>query len=320
MLKNGNLHSISHIPAASLIPGLAVVFLSCLSCEGFYYPGQDYNKIPIQLKLDWSELPEQPEGMTTIFYPHNGDAPIQWQNNQTNGIDVVLPKGKYDIIVFNLSPNEYSSFSFFDLKDFNSAQVSINEQVYQHTSYTLPPLLATIGYEHLDLTFNETEPSSVSFRLTPHLCNVRTTIRIAVKNLVDAKIISGTLHGMAKTVMLGSGHTNDEQMDFPLVQWERQMTNDKDGFVTTTISTFGQTSDESELSISLNFAMSDGTTNYRATIRQQQFSLLLSAKNKLVIETALPETLPHTEAAISGNGYEINVDDWIETDSPTIHI
>lgn len=98
------------------------------------------------------------------------------------------------------------------------------------------------------------------------------------------------------------------------------MTNDKDGFVTTTISTFGQTSDESALSISLNFVMSDGTTNYRATIRQQQFSLLLSAKNKLVIETALPETLPHTEAAISGNGYEINVDDWIETDSPTIHI
>ncbi|MDD5787509.1 MAG: hypothetical protein PUD35_01675, partial [Bacteroidales bacterium] len=60
--------------------------MSCLSCEGFYYPGQDYNKIPIQLKLEWSELPEQPEGMTTFFYTLNGDAPIQWLNNLTNGI------------------------------------------------------------------------------------------------------------------------------------------------------------------------------------------------------------------------------------------
>ena len=319
MLILGNHPSNRYLSTASLIFGLAVVFLLCQSCEAFYYPGQDYSKIPLHLLLNWSELPEKPEGMTVLIYPHSGENPIQLQSNQTDHVDVVLSIGTYDIIAFNLSQYEYSTYSFFDLKDFNSAQLSINEQNNNYSGYNLPPF-AVIGYEHLQLTDNDSIPTTVSLRLTPHLCNVTTTIRIAVKNLVDARRISGTLHGMARTWMMGSGKTNDEQTDFALNQWDRQMTNEKDGYITTTICTFGQTCYEGPLSISLNFLMSDGTTNCSATIPQQQFSLLLSSKNLMSIETALPEPLPHTEAADSGNGYDIHVDDWKESDGPTIYI
>ena len=98
-------------------------FRDILSSEAYDEVLEDENACIYILDIDWSELDEDPSGMTVMFYPSDGSLPYIRLTNEVHHYEVTLPADEYRVLVFNQSVNEFSYLEFSDLNDWENAQV-----------------------------------------------------------------------------------------------------------------------------------------------------------------------------------------------------
>lgn len=87
------------------------------------------------LKTDWSEATEQPGGMTWWFISEDGSG--YSRHDKTGDVTsawLSLPRGRYEGIVFDYSPEEYSHQEFVGMGNPNTALVRLLPSAYQPTS------------------------------------------------------------------------------------------------------------------------------------------------------------------------------------------
>ncbi len=140
---------------ALLLVLLAAVAASCDRRE-LYVTGDDYYSL--RLNVDWSDYSDNPDGMTTWFFPLDRDNPTDdpeqmtnndrkpYQNTTANVTreNLYLPSGRYQGVVINYSPQEYGRQDFHDMENIHEARVEMAPGDVQAETFTLPGKFVTI--------------------------------------------------------------------------------------------------------------------------------------------------------------------------------
>ena len=90
---------------------IVLVLVFICSCERRpltydYYPYAD-----LTIAIDWSKSfgeERKPTGVSAWFYPKDGSKPIITYSSNVDEHQAAVPKGDYDVLVFNLTPTELS--------------------------------------------------------------------------------------------------------------------------------------------------------------------------------------------------------------------
>jgi hypothetical protein len=104
----------------------------------FYHP----HTAPVKLNVDWSKFwhIEQPMGMSVYVWP---DDPTQEfkkiLSHDLNGVTLNLLEGSYKSFIFNQSETEFSTIEFFNLDNFNKAEVRVKQTKSNWYSSTKEP-------------------------------------------------------------------------------------------------------------------------------------------------------------------------------------
>lgn len=113
------------------IIALITVVFSAVSCDHkdlcYYHP----HVAPVKIKVDWEKANGKDiDGMTAYLFAKQDDQQTintTITTHQVNEIKFDLLQGKYDVAVFNGTPEEYTTLQFFDLTDYNDASVQAAE-------------------------------------------------------------------------------------------------------------------------------------------------------------------------------------------------
>lgn len=146
---------------------LALAFVACerRPLEEEWMSG-DY--ADILLLTDWNQLEEVPTGLTYIFYPVGADGKTDLNkhvvSNVSNNINrnvVRLSQGKYHLLVFNQSVNEFGTMSFSGMEAIETACASLNplRPNYVYTAEAYKWLSSVLkDQDSLSLAMREPEP------------------------------------------------------------------------------------------------------------------------------------------------------------------
>lgn len=106
-----------------LLVALLAALTSCERRELYVY-GDEFSSVI--LNVDWRQYSERdPDGMTAWFYPLDdpGHAPYRFTTAEVRRHELYLPGGRYQGVVVDYSPEEYSRIRFVDIDDLSSARV-----------------------------------------------------------------------------------------------------------------------------------------------------------------------------------------------------
>ena len=132
-----------------------LLFISCNRRELTYY-----EVVGVTLMADWSQAGLEGEdtyGATAVFYPQNGGAPqTVLMGNRTHAI-TRLPKGHYNVILFNRSFSDFGGIAFRGENAFHTFEAyakQIENRSASEVSVTSPEKLATCVIEGFEVTDN----------------------------------------------------------------------------------------------------------------------------------------------------------------------
>ncbi len=87
----------------------------------------DYDPtVEVILNVDWSDMSEQPTGMSVYCYPEDGgEATVSTTNinSMQSSVTLKLGAGVYNILTFNQSVSEYSSLGFDGMESYETATI-----------------------------------------------------------------------------------------------------------------------------------------------------------------------------------------------------
>ena len=132
-----------------------LLFISCNRRELTYY-----EVVGVTLMADWSQAGLEGEdtyGATAVFYPQNGGVPqTVLMGNRTHAI-TRLPKGHYNVILFNRSFSDFGGIAFRGENAFHTFEAyakQIENRSASEVSVTSPEKLATCVIEGFEVTDN----------------------------------------------------------------------------------------------------------------------------------------------------------------------
>ncbi|MBR5298110.1 MAG: DUF5119 domain-containing protein [Parabacteroides sp.] len=235
-------------------------FWSCLmllfvSCEHKELCLNHYHRARIHFEVDWSRFGERPNGMTLLFYPQDGSTPIRYVTHDVDGLFVDLLPGKYDVLVFNQSVDEFASMSFRGMNRFMTAEAHAIELVSKWYRSKTEGELVICDPERLGvdiLTDYEVTAEMVSecekspdviytSTLTPENKIYTTIVKIKMSGVQNARSVRASLDGMAAGRMLGLDRPNTEIGTHLLEGWSLKMDSldNTKGCLTYTFMSFG---------------------------------------------------------------------------------
>ncbi len=102
------------------------VLIAALGCqrrplEYFYKP-----EAKILLKVDWSDFPEKPTGMTVFLYKE-GAAPESFTSSLTDEVELNVSAGRYKLFVMNQSVTEIGGVTFRNMGTYENAEAVISK-------------------------------------------------------------------------------------------------------------------------------------------------------------------------------------------------
>lgn len=117
-----------------------VVILALSGCERreLYVYGDEFHSVT--LDVDWREYSStDPDGMTVWFYPLDdpSHAPYRTTTASVRHQDIYLPGGRYQGLVIDYSPEEYSRQEFLGMDHLETARVQATPATYQPDSLTI---------------------------------------------------------------------------------------------------------------------------------------------------------------------------------------
>ncbi len=92
----------------------------------YYHP----HTAPVKLNVDWSKFShiEQPMGMSVYVWPEDPAQEFKKiLSHDLNGITLNLLEGNYNSFIFNHSETEYSTIEFYNLDNFDKAEVRVKQ-------------------------------------------------------------------------------------------------------------------------------------------------------------------------------------------------
>ncbi len=189
----------------------------------------------LQLVVDWSQFGQDPTGMTYLFYPHEAGQPIVSSTvGEVRSTPVRLSPGTYDLLLFNLSPDEFSYVEFADMDTFQTSSVHLlpllqqpsNATLYRRTTsrdttlvYEHPEPMAEavlqgititqemvdkqnlIHYEDRNEARNTTTADTI--RMQPHPIVWDCRIRVFITGIQNLYAVRGSIRGLAGGHWLG---------------------------------------------------------------------------------------------------------------------
>lgn len=268
-----------------------------------------YTEAEIEINADWSQAglseAEQASGATAVFYPQDGGTPKVVLMGDRTRKTVRLREGRYDVILFNRSFNDFSGISFRgedyrsleayakNLKLRNGGETSGGYEVREGESESSgdivtdgPDELAVDHIENFEVTSgmlgnyssgvanrntksaditSETDACRLCF--TPRKLTKQITAKIHIKGLHNVRTATCTLSGVTASVFLATGTPSDKKVtqEFDLGNPVFLPGSFTEGTLTGTFSVFGL---DEELPHNMHFEalLADGKTTFEEDI------------------------------------------------------
>lgn len=235
-------------------------------------PEGDYTLV---IDVDWSEMDEDPTGMTLLFYPSDGSLPYMRSTNSVYHYVITLPEDDYKIIIFNQSETEFSYLDFVGMSQFETATVeavietdersridrlfdlpsqNIQSRNTRAKSSTVRILPRDFGSAAASVSPNQqqgvqlTRAKSSTVRILPRPSVGQMTINVRVagltRNPVNAAAVcavNGALSGLSTGMMLGNNQLLSTSMIQEIDDWDINYCDSEDGVgsISTSFGTFG---------------------------------------------------------------------------------
>lgn len=238
-------------------------------------PNTEYNPVEgdytMVIEVDWSNLPEDPTGMTLLFYPSDGSMPYMRLTNSIYQYVISLPEDDYKIIIFNQSETEFSFLDFVGLDKFETAEVHVVEseddglsridRLFQLPSQNKGTRAKTNRIKITPNSFGSgavtsseqagapiTRAKTNRIKVTPNSNVGQMSVTVRVQGLTRepaagaaVAAVNGALSGLGDGVMLGPQNLTSTPLTQELEDWTINYSNSSDGIgtITTNFGTFG---------------------------------------------------------------------------------
>lgn len=288
-----------------------LLFISCNRRELTYY-----EVVGVTLMADWSQAGLEGEdtyGATAVFYPQNGGVPqTVLMGNRTHAI-TRLPKGHYNVILFNRSFSDFGGIAFRGENAFHTFEAyakQIENRSASEVSVTSPEKLATCVIEGFEVTDN----IECSLHFTPTELTSTVKVQISIDGLNNIKDATCRLGGIHASILLHNGQRGEKMItqEFSIGNPTFHEGSFTDGTLTGEICVFGF-DEETDHSMSLSANLVDGKTKI-----EQNFDKVSISKDTdetgaiyLHIEAKTPGRIPDVEPEKDPNsGFNADVNDW----------
>lgn len=311
---------------------LLLMALSIVGCRRDLWVHSD-NFYTVRLNVDWHDYGENdPGGMTVWFFPTDSIGQhYSYTTAQVRQADLYLSRGIYHGVVCDYSPQEFSTIEFLDMDNYEKARVQLTAEGNQPEPIALDTLknmvISNGPYEEY-IPYDERDNYQQSlnvqqFQVRPHSLVWKMRLRIYVKGIEYLYQVHGELTGLADGHYLARDVNTERSCTVSIDEWTLQPTGDNEGYIATTISTFGLRPDHENISedlkLNLRFLLRD-----RTTVRTYSFDLgdhIVSFSDQQVLRVdmgsevpGLPD-LPYVEA-YDGAGFDGVVTPWNDDEPP----
>lgn len=293
-----------------------------------------YETAQITLTADWSLSgleDEESYGATAVFYPQAAGKPkIVLMGDRTRAT-AQLPKGHYDVILFNRSFEDFSAIGFRGTESFVTLEAyakKVESRTESQTIVSSPEKLAVAVVRDFEVTEsmlgNNYAPSASRKReistgecclsFTP--CELTRTIKVKINvdGLNNLKEAVCHLSGVPVSVFLADGRLGNQEVtqEFPVGNPLFEENSYTKGILTGEINVFGF-DEGTEHGIEMNFLLADGETEISQTSDEVHISSETDETGTIVvhIEVSTPEPLPDVKPeGGSDSGFDVDVDPW----------
>lgn len=316
---------------------LSAILSSCAYKDLCYNHWEHSGKARLSITMDWSCLSERPTGMTVMFFPKDGGAPLRHVTNDVDSVVLNLPPGTYNVLAFNQTVEEYESISFHDMDSWDDMYVSIADGGKPGFSREPAELMTGTEEDFVVTPDMLNNPSPVPIELTPHSIAVLTVIKVPVSGVQYARAADGVISGMAKSFYLtrnctGTGTTSFELTDWTLIE-SNSLQSPKPGIISKSFVSFGlpgvqyvteqsgdaaaDVSPSQNLTLYLDIPLIDMATTFSDTLDvSDSWSFPVDVYHMLIESEGI--ALPEVSGA--GGGFDVSVDDWEEGNVENIEI
>ena len=134
-----------------LIAGLLLLATACERRELYVY-GDEFHDV--FLEVDWDKYDgHRPDGMTAWFYPGEGDAaPARHTTADVEHYDLYLSRGRYQGMVIDYSPEEFSKQKFHDMDNYYTTRVQAERAAEQPERFDSVYAKLDIKVDSIDFT------------------------------------------------------------------------------------------------------------------------------------------------------------------------
>ncbi len=209
---------------------LLIIILAC-SCQRReltydYYPYSD-----MRINVDWSETlygEETPKSLTAWIYPKDGGEVIKVETNNVNSFIVPLPRGTYDIVVFNRTYDVFKTIGFRGMASFNTLEVYTKAVVAKSwyikgDSERLSSEVDKIAlgvYRDLEITDEMLEVrSEKNITVKPEFICKELKVSIGVDNSQYLRSVRGAISNMAQEYVVNRESVGYSSVTNLLEQW-----------------------------------------------------------------------------------------------------
>lgn len=330
---------------AALKQMLVVVLVVLTGCER---QPLDYNYSPncrVKVNIDWSKSGLSTHGATAIFYPQDGSKAIIAIMSEPAGEMVKIPKGVYDVVVFNQTMDEFSNIGFRGVESYQTFEIFVKEAVKKGTNKAAsdeiviahPDNFAVAKIENFEITKqmvdeSRTKQQDFSINFVPKAVVSTMKISLFVNNVHLIKAAKGTITGMADSYSIAKGCNNASTSTHPfsLTTITLDGSGDLNGFISGEITTLGlsvQSTKAGEVSLNtlnVSFLLVDNKTiiekryqiENRINTDEENASIKVElgtgpAPGEEETEEDKPIDIPHVKPEEGeGGGMDAEVGDW----------
>ena len=123
--------------------GLLTLLLMLMGCERRVIEVEYSKRARVLIRINWViHFNTKPSGMTVMIFPMDGRPPMTEITNNVDSLEVTLEQGRYRIVAYSLTTEEYEHLRFQNLDSWDEANVTTR---INHTS-----LVGTRGPEDFD--------------------------------------------------------------------------------------------------------------------------------------------------------------------------
>lgn len=321
---------------------LSVLLFFCLCLSGCdrreltYYMEAEF-----EIRVDWSraglDAEEATNGATAVFYPRDGGTPKVVLMGDRTYEKVRLPKGRYDVLVFNRSFSDFGGLSFrgecYEELEVYARHVETRTdpatRITTRVIVSSPEKLAADVVEDFEVTeemLGNYSPTAARGRsapasgvdsryalsFVPRCLTREVKVEVNVIGLNNIRSAAGTLEGVAESVNLSTGKVSGETVFQQFTLDDIAFTDGSpfNGTLTGRFNTFGL---ETEIprKLALRALLVDGKTTVDEVfditaheLEDEGGTLVLYIE---VTAPPIPDVKPEDG---SDSGFDIDVDDW----------